>query len=124
MKRRKNIKKLLTFKIIGVRIVCARRNAQKNIAELCNGSTADSDSVCWGSNPYSAAKTKNHHTVVFLFCSEGIRRARRLSRANVSGTRLQCHRGAGAQRKSRKATYEAVKHAENPYSAAIKADRQ
>ena len=25
------------------------------IAELCNGSTADSDSVCWGSNPYSAA---------------------------------------------------------------------
>ena len=24
-------------------------------AELCNGSTADSDSVCWGSNPYSAA---------------------------------------------------------------------
>ena len=22
---------------------------------MCNGSTADSDSVCWGSNPYSAA---------------------------------------------------------------------
>ena len=29
-------------------------------AELCNGSTTDSDSVCWGSNPYSAAK--NHRT--------------------------------------------------------------
>ena len=38
------------------------------IAELCNGSTADSDSVCWGSNPYSAAKTKAHHKVCFLFC--------------------------------------------------------
>ena len=30
----------------------------ERIAELCNGSTADSDSVCWGSNPYSAAKEK------------------------------------------------------------------
>ena len=26
--------------------------------ELCNGSTTDSDSVCWGSNPYSPAKRK------------------------------------------------------------------
>lgn len=26
-----------------------------NIAELCNGSTADSDSACEGSNPSSAA---------------------------------------------------------------------
>ena len=25
------------------------------VAELCNGSTADSDSVCLGSNPSSAA---------------------------------------------------------------------
>ena len=25
-------------------------------AVLCNGSTTDSDSVCWGSNPYTAAK--------------------------------------------------------------------
>jgi hypothetical protein len=24
---------------------------------LCNGSTTDSDSVCWGSNPYSPANT-------------------------------------------------------------------
>ena len=30
----------------------------KPIAELCNGSTADSDSVCWGSNPYSAANER------------------------------------------------------------------
>ena len=27
-----------------------------NIGELCKGSTTDSDSVCWGSNPYSPAK--------------------------------------------------------------------
>ena len=25
------------------------------VGELCNGSTTDSDSVCWGSNPYSPA---------------------------------------------------------------------
>ena len=30
----------------------------EHIAELCKGSTTDSDSVCWGSNPYSAAKKK------------------------------------------------------------------
>ena len=35
---------------------------------MCNGSTADSDSVCWGSNPYSAAKKSDHHPmVVFSF---------------------------------------------------------
>ncbi len=33
-------------------IICI---AQLNIGELCNGSTTDSDSVCWGSNPYSPA---------------------------------------------------------------------
>ena len=27
------------------------------IARLCKGSTTDSDSVCWGSNPYSPANT-------------------------------------------------------------------
>ena len=32
--------------------------AKLNIGELCNGSTTDSDSVCWGSNPYSPAKKK------------------------------------------------------------------
>ena len=30
----------------------------QNFGELCNGSTTDSDSVCWGSNPYSPAKKK------------------------------------------------------------------
>ena len=38
------------------------------VAELCNGSTADSDSVCLGSNPSSAAKKeKSHGSVAFLF---------------------------------------------------------
>ena len=40
----------------------------QNKAELCNGSTTDSDSVCWGSNPYPAAKNKNSpNRVSFLF---------------------------------------------------------
>ena len=32
---------------------------ENRIAELCKGSTADSDSVCLGSNPSSAAKRRN-----------------------------------------------------------------
>ncbi len=42
-----------------------------NIAELCNGSTADSDSVCLGSNPSSATinkKTLGFVQVSFCFC--------------------------------------------------------
>ena len=42
-----------------------------NIAELCNGSTTDSDSVCWGSNPYSAAMQKTvvpNGTAVLFMC--------------------------------------------------------
>ena len=45
----------------------------KQIAELCNGSTADSDSVCWGSNPYSAAKKTGTTRVVPVFLPKGIR---------------------------------------------------
>ena len=37
----------------------ALKTTKYNIAELCKGSTADSDSVCLGSNPSSAAKRKN-----------------------------------------------------------------
>ncbi len=38
------------------------------VAELCNGSTADSDSVCLGSNPSSATKTRKPPSgVVFCF---------------------------------------------------------
>ena len=35
-------------------------NIKRSVAEWCNGSTTDSDSVCWGSNPYSAAKKHSH----------------------------------------------------------------
>ena len=48
------------------------------IGEWCNGSTTDSDSVCWGSNPYPAA-TKNttfvkQTNVVFFERSVPLRR--------------------------------------------------
>ncbi len=36
---------------------------QKNVAELCNGSTYDSDSYCLGSNPSSAAKQQRFANV-------------------------------------------------------------
>ena len=39
-------------------------NIKRSLAELCNGSTTDSDSVCWGSNPYSAAKKTDHDFMV------------------------------------------------------------
>ena len=54
------------------------------LAELCNGSTPDSDSVCEGSNPSSAAKEQSIHRVgcSFLrrdpawlnFCSSDVNR--------------------------------------------------
>jgi hypothetical protein len=37
-------------------ISCGAALREVNIAELCNGSTTDSDSVCLGSSPSSAAK--------------------------------------------------------------------
>ncbi len=37
------------------------------VAELCNGSTADSDSVCLGSNPSSAGKKKAIRESEWLF---------------------------------------------------------
>ena len=46
-------------------------NIKRSLAELCNGSTTDSDSVCWGSNPYSAAKNKDHDFSWSLFFSMG-----------------------------------------------------
>ena len=42
-----------------------------NIAGLCNGSTADSDSVCEGSNPSPAAKqAARPKGRAVLFCGE------------------------------------------------------
>ena len=45
------------------------------LAELCKGSTADSDSVCLGSNPSSAAKKIDNlrqKVVDFFIQSEGL----------------------------------------------------
>ena len=44
--------------------------------ELCNGSTADSDSVCWGSNPYSPARTKHRKRRCFFSFWQGNRGSR------------------------------------------------
>ena len=60
-------------------------NIKRSVAEWCNGSTTDSDSVCWGSNPYSAAKNKT--TVIdrgFIFYN-GIRTRRERSGRKQSG---------------------------------------
>ena len=46
---------------------------KQNIAELCKGSTADSDSVCLGSNPSSAAKKRTKQSLrSFFIQSEGL----------------------------------------------------
>ena len=55
----------------------------KAIAELCNGSTTDSDSVCWGSNPYSAAKRKKPPAVASFFCLRTQRFEPRKSRRDL-----------------------------------------
>ena len=41
-----------------------------NIAGLCKGSTADSDSVCEGSNPSPAAKRTSSEKVTFFLFSD------------------------------------------------------
>ena len=51
---KKGVDKQEDFDIINI-VVRQRRQELSDIAELCNGSTADSDSVCEGSNPSSAA---------------------------------------------------------------------
>ena len=47
---------------------------QLNIAELCKGSTTDSDSVCLGSNPSSAARKKHRLTSVLFSTKSVLRR--------------------------------------------------
>lgn len=49
---------LFLEKTIDKRLSDWYNKGRKEIAELCNGSTTDSDSVCWGSNPYSAARNQ------------------------------------------------------------------
>ena len=64
---RKNFEKRLT-EGLRVCIILTRRwkktCSEFDIGELCNGSTTDSDSVCWGSNPYSPAK-RNSRNLIF-----------------------------------------------------------
>ena len=43
---------------------------QHIIAELCKGSTADSDSVCLGSNPSSATKTEQANACSVFCCRQ------------------------------------------------------
>ena len=52
-----NFKNLLTIPTFCGIIYIVRKN-KHIIGILCNGSTADSDSVCWGSNPYIPARKK------------------------------------------------------------------
>ena len=47
------------------------RRVRLTIAELCNGSTHDSDSCCLGSNPSSAASTSLHGQAVKTSPSHG-----------------------------------------------------
>lgn len=48
---------MLTLSVPHSIISFATKKEVVAIGELCNGSTTDSDSVCWGSNPYSPANT-------------------------------------------------------------------
>ncbi len=58
---------------------------------MCNGSTADSDSVCEGSNPSPAAKTKARpFGLAFVFCMH--RRIRTLTLSSPSGCRVSGER--------------------------------
>ncbi len=50
---------------------------QKNVAELCNGSTYDSDSYCLGSNPSSAANRKAPNFGAFCYIMSFIRQLSR-----------------------------------------------
>ena len=71
---------------------------------MCNGSTTDSDSVCWGSNPYSPAKRNSKLLTVccfFIFLShfKGIRTRAVCQKANCNLSGNGCKaRGQRAQR--------------------------
>ena len=50
-------------------IIIHASNRVHDLADLCKGSTADSDSVCLGSNPRSAAKAQRTPSGVRFFCA-------------------------------------------------------
>ena len=69
-------------------------------AELCNGSTYDSDSYCLGSNPSSAANLDEAHQCVPHFCYSREERDSKGTVVNESPLRLQSCAPSKPQRKS------------------------
>ena len=58
------------------------------VGELCHGSTTDSDSVCWGSNPYSPANASLRVGLLF----RGVAQFGRALRSGRRGRRFEsCH---------------------------------
>ena len=49
-----------------VRVVRSTRGLNIDLAELCKGSTNDSDSFCLGSNPSSAARSDSKESDFFV----------------------------------------------------------
>ena len=79
-------------------------NIKRSLAELCNGSTTDSDSVCWGSNPYSAAKNKDHEFFVVFIFFNGIRTRREQAKPAEETSPADCFADVGNERSEAKAT--------------------
>ncbi len=82
----------MKFAVDKRRFGCYNKFRFKNIGELCNGSTTDSDSVCWGSNPYSPGKTKDHPRGGLLFLLRffmGFEQGGSLDRKAVEGACLR-----------------------------------
>lgn len=49
------------------------KDIDSDVAQWCNGSTTDSGSVCWGSNPYWAAIFFVSSTILAIVLNSGIR---------------------------------------------------
>ena len=64
-----------------------------NIAGLCKGSTADSDSVCEGSNPSPAAKRLSAYAGSFFFCHGSLIGIRTLTQIQSGRSSRRLRRG-------------------------------
>ena len=92
----------------------------QNFGELCNGSTTDSDSVCWGSNPYTPAKIKRYHPIgwclfVLVKFIIGIRTRREQSLIAEENSPVDCFRRRGQRAYARR---QVRQHRKKPYSPA------
>ena len=65
----------------------------RNIAGLCKGSTADSDSVCEGSNPSPAAKRLSAYAGSFFFCHGSVIGIRTLTQIQSGRSSRRLRRG-------------------------------